>query len=215
MKTRLTFIISFLFVAFCGYSQQAKNSIYLFDEYQEALVVYKDHRIFKVPVNYNLAANHYQFIDSQDGVEKEFADLDLISVIKIGNRDFLPTSGKATEIVQVDPKFYVSYVGNARQGGKPLPYGGVTETASVDSYSGESFTNREQTGSRVVKGINKEYEVEIGKKSKRFFNEKTFLKLFHKSKRNVLKEYIEAQKIDFGSPEQVFKLYTYAINECM
>lgn len=218
MKTKVLLILTFVFVCvtFNCQAQPSTSDSYLFKQFQDALVVYKDGRLFNVPANYNLLDNRFVFIDKADqDMEKEFSDLDLIAVIKMGGKDFLPTSGKATEVMQAHPRFYVSYVGYSRQAPKPLTYGGVTETASVDTYSGTGFINREQSGGRVIKHIDKEYEVQIGKREKTFFNEKTFLKLFPKARHEELKDYIEKQNIDFNIPEQVLQLYMYSQKEAL
>ena len=46
------------------FAQNTKdNSSYLFDEFQDCLIVYKDGRQFTAPVNYDLIKKHYVFKD--------------------------------------------------------------------------------------------------------------------------------------------------------
>ena len=172
------------------FAQNTKdNSSYLFDEFQDCLIVYKDGRQFTAPVNYDL--------------------------LRIGNRSFLIGKQEAIEVIQAQPKFNVIYTGDTRRAPKKISYGGTTQTASVDNYSGLTGTGLSggiQDAQRIVTGINKTYEVSVGKKTKRFYNKKSFLKLFPKKQQIRWNRYIEENKIDFGSVDQVFKLFQVSIS---
>ncbi|WP_455672516.1 hypothetical protein [Phocaeicola sp.] len=190
-------------------------SPYLFDKFQDCLIVYKDGRQFTAPVNYHLIQKHFVFIDPEQK-EKEFSNLDLIAVLRIGNRSFLPNRQSATEVIQVDPKFNVTYTGDIRKAPKKLSYGGTTQTASVDTYSGlagKGLISGIQDNDRIIIGINKTYEVKIGKKTKRFYNKKSFLKLFPKVKQNKLNKYIEENQIDFSVVDKVLKLFNFSVSK--
>ena len=190
------------------FAQNTKdNSSYLFDEFQDCLIVYKDGRQFTAPVN-------YVFKDPEQQ-EKEFSDPELIAVLRIGNRSFLIGKQEAIEVIQAQPKFNVIYTGDTRRAPKKISYGGTTQTASVDNYSGLTGTGLSggiQDAQRIVTGINKMYEVGVGKKTKRFYNKKSFLKLFPKKQQIRWNRYIEENKIDFGSVDQVFKLFQVSIS---
>ena len=187
------------------FAQNTKdNSSYLFDEFQDCLIVYKDGRQFTAPVNYDLIKKHYVFNDPE-----------LIAVLRIGNRSFLIGKQEAIEVIQAQPKFNVIYTGDTRRAPKKISYGGTTQTASVDNYSGLTGTGLSggiQDAQRIVTGINKMYEVGVGKKTKRFYNKKSFLKLFPKKQQIRWNRYIEENKIDFGSVDQVFKLFQVSIS---
>lgn len=82
------------------FAQNTKdNSSYLFDEFQDCLIVYKDGRQFTAPVNYDLIKKHYVFKDPEQQ-EKEFSDPELIAVLRIGNRSFLIGKQEAIEVIQ-------------------------------------------------------------------------------------------------------------------
>lgn len=190
-------------------------SPYLFDKFQDCLIVYKDGRQFTAPVNYHLVQKHFLFIDSEQK-EKAFSDPELIAVLRIGNRSFIPDGQVAIEVIQVDPKFNVIYTGDTRKAPKKTSYGGTTQTASVDTYSGlvgKGLISGIQDDNRIVTGINKTFEVKIGKKTRRFYNKKSFLKLFPNSKQEKLDNYIEKNQIDFNSVDQVLKLFNYSLLE--
>lgn len=189
------------------------NSNYLFDKFQDCLIVYKDGRQFTAPVNYDLIRKHYVFKDPEQQ-EKEFSNPELITVLRIGKRSFLVGNQAAIEVIQVQPKFNVIYTGNTRKAPQKTSYGGTTQTASVNTYSGLAGTGLSSgilDEQRIVAGVNKTYEINIGKKSKRFYNKKSFLKLFSKEKQKELDKYIEDNTIDFESVDQVFRLCQHAV----
>lgn len=211
---RKIFII-LLLIAFPGIitGQEKATSDFLFPDYQNALILYKDGQRFQAPVNFDLRAGHFLFIDAKDKEAKQFAYPEKIAFLQISSRNFLLSEGEAIELLQAKPLFQVAYSGNLRQAPKNLTYGGTTQTAAVDSYSGYSgsgvLSSQKNASNKVVVGINKRYKAKIGKKTKWFNNTKTFLKLLPEQQREEIKEYIETHKIDFDNVEQVFKLYEY------
>lgn len=211
---RKIFII-LLLVAFPSIitGQEKATSDFLFPDYQNALILYKDGQRFQAPVNFDLRAGHFLFIDAKDKEAKQFAYPEKIAFLQISSRNFLLSEGEAIELLQAKPLFQVAYSGNLRQAPKNLTYGGTTQTAAVDSYSGYSgsgvLSSQKNASNKVVVGINKRYKAKIGKKTKWFNNTKTFLKLLPEQQREEIKEYIETHKIDFDNVEQVFKLYEY------
>lgn len=211
---RKIFII-LLLIAFPGIitGQEKATSDFLFPDYQNALILYKDGQRFQAPVNFDLRAGHFLFIDAKDKEAKQFAYPEKIAFLQIGSRNFLLSEGEAIELLQAKPLFQVAYSGNLRQAPKNLTYGGTTQTAAVDSYSGYSgsgvLSSQKNANNKVVVGINKRYKAKIGKKTKWFNNTKTFLKLLPEQQREEIKKYIETHKIDFDNVEQVFKLYEY------
>lgn len=185
------------------------NSSYLFDKFQDCLILYKDGRQFAAPINYDLVKRHYVFKD-QKQEEKEFSEPELIAMLRIGKRSFLAGKQEAIEVIQFQPKFYVIYTGDTRRAPKKTSYGGTTQTASVDNYSRLSGCIQDEQ--RIVTGVNKTYEISIGKKTKRFYNKRSFLKIFPKNQRIKWEQYIEDNKIDFKSVNQVFKLFQISVS---
>lgn len=194
-------------------AQIEKKSPYLFSEFKEALVYYKDARVFRVPMNYNLILGKFVFID-KDEITKEFSDPEMVVSIKIGDKTFLPTEGGATELLQFEPRILVQYKGSVRKAGKKMTYGGESETAAIDTYSrlrSSSGNASLETENKILTSVYKEYQIERGKRMRRFLSEKQFLKIFSKQK-NVLKQYIQENEIDFNSVEQVLQLCNYAVS---
>lgn len=189
---------------------QDKHPSYLFPEFTDSYIYYKDGRVFQVPTNYDLFKNEFIFID-KDNEKKEFSEPDMIISIKVGSRTFILTPGnKTAEIIQAAPQILVQYIGNKRIK-KDLTYGGKTETASVDSYSNMIYGTGDDEKNVVLVKIDYLFYVEKNKQLKQFSTEKQFLKIFSKHKAQ-LKEYIDGYKIDFNSIGGVVKLCNYALS---
>lgn len=189
---------------------QEDRSSYLFPEFVDSYIYYKDGRVFQVRSNYDLLKNMFKFIDKDNEI-KEFADPDMIVSIKVGERTFvLVDHNEAAEVVQTDPRILVQYFGQKRIK-KDLTFGGKTETASVDSYSNMIYGTGENEKNTVLTKIDYQFYIEKNKRLKRFSTEKQFLKIFPKHKEQ-LKQYIDGNKIDFETLGEVKKLCNYALS---
>ena len=213
---RLLAVLLFLTVLFGKLDAQVNPvSQFLFDDYQETLILYKDGRQFAAPVNFDLLEGHFLFIDAKDKQPKQFANPEMIALLRVGSRCFLLGEGEAVEVLQAEPLFQVAYSGNLRQAPKSISYGGSTQTAAVDTYVGYSgggggtLGSKQQSRHKMVVGINKNYKCEIGSKTRRFYDQKTFLKAFPKERRMQVEEYISQHEIDFGNVQQVYELYMH------
>ncbi len=208
MRYTLTVLILVLGLSVLG--AQEKQVRYLFPEFTDSYIYYKDGRVFQVPTNYDLFENKFIFID-KDNEKKEFADPDMIVSIKVGSRIFIPISrGETAEQIQATPQLLVRYIGNKRIK-KDLTYGGKTETASVDSHSNLIYGTGDDSKNTVLVKIDYQFYIEKNKRMKQFSTEKQFLKIFSKHKEQ-LKQYIDGNKIDFETIGEVKKLCNYALS---
>ena len=211
MKRAIFLLLSVFILSNHVIGQNERHAQFLFDDYQEALILYKDGRQFTAPVNFDLLNGHYLFIDAKDKQPKQFANPEMIALIRIGSRSFLLEHNATTEVLQAEPLFQVTYSGNLRPAPKNLTYGGTTQTAAVDAYVGYSGStvlgSQRQSMNKIVAGIDKRYEIKIGKKTKRFYNQSSFLKAFPKQQRAKVEEYLSKKDIDFNDVQQVFDLY--------
>lgn len=209
MRYTLTVLILVLGLSVLG--AQEKQVRYLFPEFTDSYIYYKDGRVFQVPTNYDLFENKFTFID-KDNEKKEFSDPNMIVSVKAGNRTFILISGnEAAEVMQTEPRILVQYIGNKRIK-KDLTFGGKTETASVDSYSNLIYGTGDDNKNTVLAKIDYQFYINKNKRLKRFSTKKQFLKLFTKQERE-LKKYIDEYKVNFGSVEQVVKLCNYAFSK--
>ena len=213
MKTKIRILILAFLLPVCITAQTGKdNSKYLFEEFQDSYIYYKDGRVFSVPLNFDLAKGIYVFID-ENKEENEFTDPDQVIAMHVKERIFLMSRGKATEVIQAEPKFHVFYSALKKQAPSDISYGGTSETASVDSYKrlgGKGLISGIQSDNRIVSDVSKSYEVRAGKRDRRFYNQRSFVRSFPKEKRAAIDTYIEEKEVDFNSTEQVLELYQYA-----
>lgn len=194
-------------------AQEVDSTQFLFRNFENALIYYKDGRIFQVPINYNLLTGYFLFKDKNDNDQlKSFAEPKMVELIKIGERVFLPTEKGATEIIQVDPPFHVQYRGKIRNEEKLGAYGVRSATSAIATYSSietDGVSHRLQTEKEILAGVYQLYRIVVNKKKKSFSTEKQFLKIYPKRK-DILKQYIDENKIDFHSVDQVLQLFNYA-----
>lgn len=213
MKTKIRILILAFLLPVCITAQTGKdNSKYLFEEFQDSYIYYKDGRVFSVPLNFDLAKGIYVFID-ENKEENEFTDPDQVIAMHVKERIFLMSRGKATEVIQAEPKFHVFYSALKKQAPSDISYGGTSETASVDSYKrlgGKGLISGIQSDNRIVADVSKSYEARIGKRDRSFYNQRSFVRSFPKEKRAAIDTYIEEKEVDFNSTEQVLELYQYA-----
>ena len=214
MKRLLIILTLFTGFVHTAFTQTPAVSHFLFEDFQNALIFYKDGRQFQAPVNFNLLEGHYLFIDAKDKETKQFSNPELIALLRIGERRFLIGNKETVEIIQTEPLFQVRYSGNLRQAPKKITYGGTTQTAPVDNYSRMIGNNLNSiSNDQIVTGVNKTYEVKIGKKTKRFFSKNSFLKALPKQQRPDMEAYFEQHEVDFGDVQQVLNLYRYLTEE--
>ena len=210
MMLRIFFLLVFSITSNILFSQVKVNSQFLFGDYQNALIFYKDGRKFQALVNFNLLEGHFLFIDVKYKEAKHFSNPELIALLRIGERRFLIGNKETIEIIQTEPLFQVRYSGNLRKAPKQITYGGTTQTAPVDNYSRMIGNNLNAINNdQIVTGVNKTYEVKIGKKTKRFFSKNSFLKAVPKLQRPEMETYLEQHEVDFGNVQQVLELYRY------
>ena len=210
MKLLIVLFVYLYGMVFSVYSQTTNDSSFLFEEYQDALIFYKDGRQFQAPVNFNLLEGHYLFIDAKDKEAKQFSNPELIALLRIGERRFLIGNKETIEIIQTEPLFQIRYSGNIRKAPKQITYGGSTQTAAVDNYSRMIGNNLNTLNNgQIVTGVNKTYEVKIGKKTKRFFSKNSFLKAVPKQLRTDIEYYLMKNEVDFENVQQVLELYRH------
>lgn len=210
-KLILTLFISILSII--NSIAQIDSTQFLFPSFQEALVTYKDGRQFRVAMNYNLVGGCFLFIDTYDNNEmKRIAEPEMVVNIKIANRIFLPTERGATEIIQTEPAFYVQYKGKIRNQEKLGAYGTRSATSAISTYSSieaNGISHKLETEKAYLMGIYKRYSISKNGKMKKFINEKQFLKIYPKQKKQ-LEQYIDKNQIDFNVVNQVLQLFNYA-----
>ena len=210
-------IIYFIFSFFCGvtlFAQESKQGEFLFDQYMDSFVHYKDGQVFAAKVNYSYMKNKYVFLDAFDGNKvKHFAEPEKINFIRIGERIFLIGEKEmAKELICSEPTLYVTYQAELSEG-KKVGYGGRSQTTAVRTYSsfhanGQKY-HFEEEGAEV-RSITHKYTLVKKKKSRKFINKHQFLKIYPKDKRGQIESYIHENHIHLNEPAAVVKLVQFS-----
>lgn len=198
------------------FGQKGGAGQYLFGEFQNGQVVYKDGRVFKAIINYSLISNRFVFIDD-DGTLMELGELNKLDVVTIGGRVFrVSDNGYACEIVHFEkPTVIAVYTGKVTDRGENTGYGGRSQTTSTRMmstyHSGRSISDLTKDNGRwIVTGVNKSYQVEFKGKMRNFSTMRQLIKIYPKQHRAGVEKFAADNKIDFDSVEQVVKLCSYA-----
>jgi hypothetical protein len=86
------------------HGQEAQKEGLLFEKYQNGIIYYKDGRQFSALLNYDAHGRRFLFVDVNDGNNiKEFAEPQLISLIKVGERTFIHNPKDIKEVLQTQP----------------------------------------------------------------------------------------------------------------
>lgn len=210
MKIFLCFIIAFCCIQHLS-AQDKKHSPYYFDSFKDAFIMYKDGRQYQVPVNYNMLTCSFFFKDTSDrDLIKELVDQEQIVVVNIDKESYLPSPDGLLKMLQYEPSFSILYIAQTANAPKALTYGGETQTAAVDSYSslaGNFLTSGRALSNKIVVGYDVEYQVAVGRKTKVFYDVKSFVKLFPKKQRPTVENEMKDKNIDFQNPQEVLDLY--------
>jgi hypothetical protein len=200
-------------------AQEERKEGLLFEKYQDGMIYYKDGRQFSALLNYDVYERRFLFVDINDGNNiKEFAEPQMVSLIKVGERTFIHKPKDIKEVLQMQPSLFVEYKATLKDKGKNAGYGGRSTTAAISNYSGiqsdGTYHRFDLEDAYVVsENLKKTYYIEVGKKKKRFSTRNDFLKIYPKQQ-DALKNYIRDNNIDFDAVEQVIQLYNYAATLC-
>lgn len=214
MRRLFFFLAVFLICMPEGSFAQEKQKRFFFKNFQDTYVYYKDGRNFCVSANYDLVRGSFVFIDKEDGNQlKLFGEQEQIGSVKVGDRIFLASRFGPTEILQTDPEFMIFYQPRLLDTGKAGGYGVKSNTSATRTYSnlpsyGGSIQSLEKEEDWVGEII-KVYLIKKNGKEKKFSNEKQFLKIYGKHKKE-LQTYIAEKGVNFNTITQVFDLYKYA-----
>ena len=80
------------------HAQDKESSPYLFNDFQEATVYFKDGSQYHEKMNYNLLVDKFYFIDHIDNKVKVLSNPQDIQIIKFGNRVFYTEGNYGIEI---------------------------------------------------------------------------------------------------------------------
>lgn len=197
-----------------GYAQTEEGSSFLFDEYQDAVIIMRNGMQVAGKMNYHLLSEKFYFLDDKDEMKaKILSNADEVNIIKFGDRIFFPEKDAGVEILSSEPLLYVQYKGSARDKPKAGGYGGVSAVSNIKTYSvGNTSGNISVVPNGIELELGKRYNVywiERKGKKKEIRNMKQFLKL-NSAHKDELEKYIKEKEVDFSDARQMLELCLYA-----
>jgi len=207
----LAFVVSLQFL----FAQNRTKAIthYIFPEFVEGVVLMKNGKKNEVAINYNAISEEMVFVKGSLKLAIGSTESELIDTIFMDNKKFIRLGGKFVEILHQsnDCDLYVEYKCKLDYPGKPVGYGGTSETAAVDAYS-VSYSN----------GVVYELELPDDYETKPYLiyylkqegvvyevtNLRQFMKQF-KEKQDLFKDYVKVNNVKFENTEQVVGLINY------
>lgn len=211
-------VLSVLLLAGClavAFGQEGKeSSSFLFEEFQEVDVYFKNGKFYQEKMNYNIVVGKFYFLDRFDGNKmKVLSNPQDVNVIKFGNRVFYPGEEGCVEVLPTNPILYVQYCGHVRKEANKGAYGMESETSAIQKFGGvnnESGTRFDFEPDKIIVGKRyNRYWIEKKGKKKPLRNFKQFVKLYPEHK-EALNEFIEKNEVDFDNVEQMKMLLIYA-----
>lgn len=209
MKKMTVFLLLAIVVAFPSISQE--NNKFLFRNYRESTVFFSNGRQAKEKINVNLLDGQLYFIDRTDNQVKIVNNSLSVDSIMVGRRKFFIDDRMVKEIISATPLVYAQYKAKTKMKAPAAGYGGTSEISSVTTYSelrddGTQFLKEQE---REVTNVYPVCWIVKDKKERKFSSAKEFLKIYPKQA-NLLKTYLDTEKIDFENTYDVVRLCQYA-----
>ncbi len=211
-----TILICFLLISNLVFSQQKKDNAkgstpYLFPQFTEGTIVFKDGSTHTGMLNYNSAVDEMQFIGPNEQI-LSFAEPEKVATVTIANRRFMNHQNRFVEILVAGPISLFLRIHQKRFAEKIGAYGGASGTTSIDSYSSYKGNDGRYTDLSPNEAVT--YKAEYlfyllrGDKMKMVLTKSELLKYFP-SVKELLKQEMEQQNVKFDDVESVKRIISW------
>lgn len=183
---------------------------YLFGEFTGSEVLMKG-GVTNTPVmNYNIVTEKMVFLSNEKYYD--MTNPDAVDTVKLNGSKFVPVGKAFYEVLVSKPiALFIQHKGNLMSAGKPVGYGGTSQTASAKYISNIELsgiqTNLALPGDYIVNPA-PIYWIRTGEKWSDFINEKQFISLFP-DKASQIKSFIKENRIKIDKPENLARLVKY------
>lgn len=183
---------------------------YLFSEFTSCEVLMKGGKINSPVMNYNTVTEKMVFLSNDKYYD--MTNPEAVDTVIINDSKFIPVGKAFFEVLVTKPiALLIQHKGNLMSAGKPVGYGGTSQTASTNYIS-----NIELSGIQTNLVLPKDYIVNpapvywirTGEKWSDFINEKQFISLFP-DKSAQIKSFIKENRIKIDKPENLIRLVRY------
>lgn len=211
IRSIISFLPAFLPLAVPGQTNsKGEMPQYLFPEFAESTVLMKSGTVNTATMNYNIVTEKLVFYSNDkfyDMTNPEMAD-----TVNINGHRFVPVGKAFYEVLVSKPvALYIQHKGNLMSAGKPVGYGGTSQTASANYISSMELSGL-QTNLPLPKDyiVNPApvYWIRMGDKWSDFINEKQFLNLFPDNSARI-KSFIKENRIKIDKPDNLVRLVKY------
>jgi hypothetical protein len=183
---------------------------YLYPGFTKCDVLMKSGQTNSPVMNYNTVSQKMVFISNE-----KFYDLtnpELVDTIFLNGHKFVPVGKAFYEVLVSKPiALFIQHKGNLMTAGKPVGYGGTSQTASANYISNIELSglqyNIELPSNYIVNPV-PSYWIRSGTKWSDFQNEKQFISLFP-DKTAEIKSFIKGNRIKIDKPEDLSKLVRF------
>lgn len=213
MKPLFIGYLLFLLPSFCGFAQNDSVKGFLFPDYREGVVTYKNGAKAKAQLNYNLATEEMRFISRQQNQEVIMIldNLPEVGSVIIDDRRFVPVNNAFYECVTAGKgDYYIQRKISKIQRAKNTGLGYSTSSASSDvGYYSPQAKELESTDLFEEKVENTFYLKDSKNNYKKFNSAKLLEKLF-KGHEAEIDSYAKENSIDFTNQDAVTRIVKFA-----
>lgn len=183
---------------------------YLFSEFSGCEVLMKGGKINTPVMNYNTVTEKMVFLSNDKYYD--MTNPEAVDTVVLNECKFIPVGKAFYEVLVTKPiALFIQHKGNLMSAGKPVGYGGTSQTASANYIS-----NIELSGMQTNLALPKDfivnpapvYWIRTGEKWSDFTNEKQFISLFP-DKAAQIKSFIKENRIKIDKPENLARLVRY------
>jgi len=195
--------------------EQANTSLqFIFPHFTAGNVMYKNGKTIDGTLNYNILLGEMQFVDPDSKEIFALADSREIDMVVIGNRIFVPSTGKEfLEILFAETiQLAARYKGNRLSHGRQTPYGNSSPAArstDMTAVDAGGYMTSLEAKENIKITVNTDYYLINGKKKTLITGGKTFLKVFPKDKSDSIEQFIQQNNINFNSRGSLISLMNY------
>lgn len=201
-------------------SGQASAKFYLFDDYQDALVQYKEGGASKTFINYHMGLNIYLFKKNKSSSDLLILEPETVNRIIVGERVFVfNEDGMPAEVLATDPYLRVNYSVLIKENAPEGPFGSKTTTTQSSvtqilvkfkAAPGNTLKELEDESKYTVSEVKHNYFWERDEELHEFNTINKFLKLYPKEMQKTIRDFIKKNKTDISSPESILELVRFA-----
>jgi hypothetical protein len=193
------------------------DSQFLFSDFQNATIYFKNGGIAKSLMNYNMLTGEMQFVDENKKDTLSLTDSNDIRLITFGKRSFVYTAKGYSEILAEHNETALLVNRRIKMANMEAygAYGTKTGTSFVSNVSSmtDNYLPRNKinmsTVSSITYTLTSIYLLQSGKKIYRGATEKNFQRVFNKQKKDAIKEYIKNENINLKNEEDIIKLFKF------